>query len=358
MGDLLASLLILAGLVAGAFVLIGMKRANPDKPLTDSILSGFRSSFTGWFLIILCAATLGECLAAATTHGEGGEINGIARIIAHLCLGLFQLISAMGVTASIQALISSTKKRDGRAIILTFIQSFVLFIGIFYAPIANLYIMASTLQEIPQLNFFFYSLRAWLPWSGVGDIQIMARALSMKLPEATSPFQLLSSPIMLLLATIGCHILIMLIEICHSLLTDHTVYAEIPDVNGTSTAPTPPPTGGGNTPPTPSSPNLKVENRIKDLIGNLGLGEKEKTKTTTEAIKALAEYDQNLPSSGDDVKGQFTQLITRLHNIHNKWKNNANDPDLNDEIISFLTNGLGQEEDGKAVPGLGIVYPN
>lgn len=357
MGDLLASLLILAGLVAGAFVLIGMKRANPDKPLTDTILSGFRSSFTGWFLIILCAATLGECLAAATTHGEGGEINGIARIIAHLCLGLFQLISAMGVTASIQALISSTKKRDGRAIILTFIQSFVLFIGIFYAPIANLYIMASTLQEIPQLNFFFYSLQAWLPWSGVGDIQIMARAMSMKLPEATSPFQLLSSPIMLLLATIGCHILIMLIEICHSLLTDHTVYAEIPDVNGTSTAPTAPPTGG-NTPPTPPNPNSKVENKIKDLIGNLGLAEKEKTKTVTEAIKALAEYDQNLPTGGDDMKGQFAQLVTRLHSIHTKWKNNANDPDLNDEIISFLTNGLGQEEDGKAVPGLGIVYPN
>ena len=357
MGDLLASLLILAGLVAGAFVLIGMKRANPDKPLTDTILSGFRSSFTGWFLIILCAATLGECLAAATTHGEGGEINGIARIIAHLCLGLFQLISAMGVTASIQALISSTKKRDGRAIILTFIQSFVLFIGIFYAPIANLYIMASTLQEIPQLNFFFYSLKGWIPWSGVGDIQIMARAMSMKLPEATSPFQLLSSPIMLLLATIGCHILIMMIEICHSLLTDHTVYAEIPDVNGTSTAPTAP---TGNTPPpnTNSNPNLKVENRIKDLIGNLGLGDKDKVKTTTDAIKALAEYDQNLPSGDESMKGQFTQLITRLHNIHNKWKNNPNDPDLNDEIISFLTNGLGQEEDGKAVPGLGIIYPN
>ncbi len=356
MSDLLASLLILGGLVAGAFVLIGMKRANPDKPLTDTILSGFRSSFTGWFLIILCAATLGECLAAATTHGEGGEINGIARIIAHLCLGLFQLISAMGVTASIQALISSIKKRDGRAIILTLIQSWVLFIGIFYAPIANLYIMASTLQEIPQLNFFFYSLKGWIPWSGVGDIQIMARAMSMKLPEATSPFQLLSSPIMLLLATIGCHILIMMIEICHSLLTDHTVYAEIPEVSDKSTTPTAP--AGGNTPPTPPNPNSKAENRIKDLIGNLGLEEKEKVKVTTEAIKALAEYDQNLPTGSDDMKGQFTQLITRLHAIHGKWKNNANDPDLNDEIISFLTNGLGQEEDGKAVPGLGIVYPN
>lgn len=345
--------------MAGAFVLIGMKRANPDKPLTDTILSGFRSSFTGWFLIILCAATLGECLAAATTHGEGGEINGIARIIAHLCLGLFQLISAMGVTASIQALISSLKKRDGRAIILTFIQSFVLFIGIFYAPIANLYIMASTLQEIPQLNFFFYSLKGWIPWSGVGDIQIMARAMSMKLPEATSPFQLLSSPIMLLLATIGCHILIMMIEICHSLLTDHTVYAEIPEVNKPSTAPTAPPAGGTNTPSTQAqNPSHKTENKIKDLINSMdGITDDQKKKSITEAIKALAEYNLNLGNSDDTMKGQVASLTARLHAIHSKWKND-NSADLNDEITAFLTNGLAHEEDGKAMPGLGIVFPN
>lgn len=350
--DIIPSLLILVAMGISGWALYVQTKKNPDHSLTHIILSAFRSSFTGWFLAVLAVATLGECLAAATTHGEGAEINPIARIIAHVSLGIFQFISAMGITAAIQQLIEAIKTRNGRAAFLNVIIANALFIGIFFAPYMNLLIMASTLGEVDMLNFFFFSLKSYIPYFGPSEIQVMAKAVRLGLKPDTSALQLLSSPIILMLATIGTHMLIMIVEICHSLLTDDKVYVQ--QVGGPTPANAPAPAannsgGANNNPPNPSPNNPRntsvTDDKIKGLLTHFGLSGASLDKAFKDALQALKVLeDSGLP----DDKTKLFYIIEDAMKLSDKVAANQ---DVKQDVQQLFEKAIDDR-------GFGIILPN
>jgi hypothetical protein len=336
MSDLLISILAVCGIIGVAIVLIRLKNSNPDEKLTDLILNQFRNDFSGWLLVILLIATVGECLVAATTHLAGAkvEINPIARIMTHIILGFYQFVSGMIIASTMAAIYDSFIKSKFGTMLINVIIMGVSFLGLFLPPYFNLTIMAAGLGEIPHLGLFY----SWIsPFTNKQEY--VQECLQMGLRVYTSPWAILAAPIILMIATIVVHYLILVVEIFYSLGTNSENYMK-DDKGQQSTTPA---SSGDDKPKNPD----KDKSVVLNLLKYIGITDKTKTdKIYAEVVEAKDRY-----SSSDDEaeKESAIKLMLTFAEISNRI-NEGKKPEV-DAVRALF-------EDSILDGGLGIVLPN
>lgn len=222
---MISTLVAIICIAAVAVGLIRLKNQNPDKKLYDIILHEVSRESPGYMLIILLVLVVIESIIAATTTpvNAANEVDQFARTIGHIALGAFQFVAGISISSSIANMNHGFSSGKYKVAISYFLSTFMLLFGMFFAPIMNLQIMAASLEQTRELQFFLYSLKEYLPFSGVGEHQIRVKALMLGFDQRVSPFEVLAAPIILLISGIGIHLIILIIETFHLIATDNSI---------------------------------------------------------------------------------------------------------------------------------------
>lgn len=218
----IVAIICIAAVIVG---LIRLKNQNPDKKLYDIILHEVSRESPGYMLIILLILVVIESIIAATTTpvNAANEVDQFARTIGHIALGAFQFVAGISISSSIANMNHGFSSGKYKVAISYFLSTFMLLFGMFFAPIMNLQIMAASLEQTRELQFFLFSLKEYIPFSGIGEHQIRVKALMLGFDQRVSPFEVLAAPIILLISGIGIHLIILIIETFHLIATDNSI---------------------------------------------------------------------------------------------------------------------------------------